>query len=189
MRYCTIFCTTGGQAADRPNWPASTKIRRYDTLLLAYLKFNIFMAVAILIMFLWVKSPWGLVDISQRFKDVCCLHFQGWNEVITSSLKMETARFSETVALPTNPHGNSTQKNITTTFSIHRNTKSQWNQSYSSSKAKHVCGQAGTKLTVRSFYTFCANTTQKCESWVSKYVIQEHNNIGHENFALKFLWT
>jgi hypothetical protein len=53
------------------------------------------MAVTVLMMFFWVKSPLGLVGRNQHFGKACCLHPQGFR---TSALKMETVRFPETLA-------------------------------------------------------------------------------------------
>jgi hypothetical protein len=50
-------------------------------------------------MFFWVKSSCELVGRSQR-------------EAITSALKMETARFSETLASTNNPYDVLTRKNV-----------------------------------------------------------------------------
>jgi hypothetical protein len=42
-------------------------------------RLNAFMVIILLIMFFWVKTPFGLVGRSQHFEEVCCLHLQGWS--------------------------------------------------------------------------------------------------------------
>jgi hypothetical protein len=50
-------------------------------------------------MFFWVKSPCGLVGRSQCFREVCCLHFQGFTlEDGAEVLNMETAQSSKKAA-------------------------------------------------------------------------------------------
>jgi hypothetical protein len=59
-------------------------------------------------MLFWVKSPCGLIGSSQQFEDVCHLHLQPWRWRQHASPKRWL--------LPTNPHGDLTQKSINRRF-------------------------------------------------------------------------
>jgi hypothetical protein len=57
----------------------------------SYVRFEVFTAVTIMMMFLWVLAPCGLVGRCQLFEEAYYLH-------LSPSLKMETVCFSETLA-------------------------------------------------------------------------------------------
>jgi hypothetical protein len=63
---------------------------------------KVFAAVAILMMFFWVKSACGLVGRSQRFGEARCVHLQGW--------------YWRRWLLVTSPHGDLTRKKTTTCY-------------------------------------------------------------------------
>jgi hypothetical protein len=75
-------------------------------------RFKIFTAVTVPITFFWIKSPCGLDGRNRRFGEAAVSIFRAEVMPPSSALKMETPRFSETLACPTNPHGDLTQKNI-----------------------------------------------------------------------------
>jgi hypothetical protein len=66
-------------SAQKPNILPNFVERTYHKLLVA-MRFELFTAVAILIMLFWVNSPCDLVGRSQRFGEACCLHLQGWSD-------------------------------------------------------------------------------------------------------------
>jgi hypothetical protein len=65
-----------------------------STIIIHYVRFEVFVAVMIMMMFFWVLMPCGLVSRFQCFRETYCLHLpKRWH-------------------LPTSPHGARTQKNI-----------------------------------------------------------------------------
>jgi hypothetical protein len=48
-------------------------------------RIKVLTAVAILMMFFWVKSPRGLIGRNQRFGEACFLHLQGRSDFTSKS--------------------------------------------------------------------------------------------------------
>jgi hypothetical protein len=73
-------------------------------------KFKVFAAVTTLRIFFWVKSPCGLVGISQCFGEACCLHLQGGLHLQPCTWRQLAS--PKRCLLSIHLHGDLTQKNI-----------------------------------------------------------------------------
>jgi hypothetical protein len=58
-----------------------------------FVRFQVLTAASMKMTVFWVVSPCILVEVYQRFRGACCLHYQGIRAI---ALMMEAARTSET---------------------------------------------------------------------------------------------